>query len=387
VAVTVEIIAPFGGKLTGANGIDAAGRVVGKSSTMTGTSGTGLHGFRFDPGRPLLNLGTLTNSPSLDYSIATASVTTGLGDDLVVGVSESMDANARNVLRGFVVVVGPNRIPMVEIGTLVPDPTRTGLFLGNSAARAVNDMGMIVGYSDTGFFAPDLSPIRHAFLYYYPGGPMVDLGTLAAPSNQRATNSEAWGINSLGHIVGVSETDNLDPKGNRIRRAFLYDFRTKVMQDLGTLTREPRNPGKFRGNSEARAINNQDQVVGISDKHDLSTQAQFRRAFLFDQRNAPDPMTDLGALTPSRFGAGDSSALAINNFGAVVGSAETGALDPYGNPVRLAFLFDAWSRHRMVDLNQPGSRWTFLEANGINDKNQISLTAIQPEDRAIRLQL
>jgi probable HAF family extracellular repeat protein len=72
---------------------------------------------------------------------------------------------------------------------------------------------------------------------------MTDLGTLGGDQ------SWAWGVNSLGQVVGWSE---IEP-GSDVRHAFLWEKGT--MTDLGTLGCE---------HSMAYAINALGQVVGKS---------------------------------------------------------------------------------------------------------------------------
>ena len=89
-------------------------------------------------------------------------------------------------------------------------------------AQAINDAGQIVGR------ATDADGNTHAFLYQ---GGMAAIGP---------AESYAYGINDLGHVVGLS--------GNS---AFLYDG---GLRSLGNL------PGG--SGSAAYGINNLDQVVG-----------------------------------------------------------------------------------------------------------------------------
>jgi probable HAF family extracellular repeat protein len=61
----------------------------------------------------------------------------------------------------------------------------------------------------------------------------------------------------------------------------------------------------------------------------------------------------------------------INNRGQVVGSAETGAVEEYGEIEYHAFI---WERGRLTDLNKlipRASGWTLLSAISINDHGQI----------------
>ncbi|MFN2510485.1 MAG: hypothetical protein ABR568_03455 [Pyrinomonadaceae bacterium] len=62
--------------------------------------------------------------------------------------------------------------------------------------------------------------------YVSPQG-AVDLGTLGG------SYSLAFSINNLGEVVGESETGETDADGNPVVHAFLYQ--RGVMRDLGTL--------------------------------------------------------------------------------------------------------------------------------------------------------
>jgi probable HAF family extracellular repeat protein len=84
-------------------------------------------------------------------------------------------------------------------------------------ATAFNNVGDVVGSSDTGTLAYSGSfrVASHAFLYT--NGVMTDLGTIAGPSY----NSGARSVNDSHEIVGTTQTvSNTD--GAVLSRAFLY---------------------------------------------------------------------------------------------------------------------------------------------------------------------
>jgi len=124
--------------------------------------------------------------------------------------------------------------------------------------------------------------LGHAGLALAADYTITDLGTLGGSS------SYAYGINSLGAVVGVSETSSGD------RHAFLYS--NSVMSDLGTLG---------GSTSEAYAINDYGQVVGQTTAADGS-----RQSFLY----SGGVMSSLGLISAEYY----RGATAINNNGQIV---------------------------------------------------------------------
>ena len=121
--------------------------------------------------------------------------------------------------------------------------------------------------------------MHHAFVWSESAG-MRDVGTLGG------RNSQAWGINNLGEVVGGS-----DVRGDKAH-AFLWRP-GRGMQDLGTLG------GR---NSEARRVNDAGEVVGTSE-----TATGNGHAFIW---TAAHGMEDLGTL-----GGAESRAIAISQTG------------------------------------------------------------------------
>jgi len=73
--------------------------------------------------------------------------------------------------------------------------TTLGTLGGDSVAYGINDIGRVVGYSDTGNPGG-----RHAFITGPNGVGMTDLGTLGGDF------SYASGVNDTGQVVGESDT-------------------------------------------------------------------------------------------------------------------------------------------------------------------------------------
>jgi probable HAF family extracellular repeat protein len=204
--------------------------------------------------------------------------------------------------------------------------------LGTFGAKALNDAGQVAGSAD------HPAGGTRAVLWDSALG-VRDLGTLGG------SYSYGRAINNAGQVVGGSAI----PLGPT--RAFRWDPRTQTMQNLGTLG----------GNgSDACGINDAGHVVGYA-----STALNESHAALWDDEG----IHDLGTLGASQ---GQSIAWAINNAGQVVGSASTAGTNgqPYGLPH--AFLWDPGTR-RMQDLGTlPG---TLPEMNStalaINNKGQV----------------
>ena len=190
---------------------------------------------------------------------------------------------------------------MMDIGTL-----------GGAYAQAVaiNDAGYVTGTSQV------ISPVSgstHAFrdqpftktMRF--SKPMVDLGTLGG------TSSYGMAINMSNHVVGYS---TLNPLDGRVH-AFFHGG--EKMIDLGALDKE----GFVY--SQALAINNADQVVGVS-YGPTATGNQFAQtAFIWSQKEPGNgQMINLNNLIAG-MGANKTywllSAIAINDSGQIAASA------------------------------------------------------------------
>jgi probable HAF family extracellular repeat protein len=147
---------------------------------------------------------------------------------------------------------------------------------------------------------------------------VTDLGTLGGSGSGSVTGPPATfpnRINNSGQIVGYSYTSN------EVYHAFLYSG--GKMTDLGTLG----------GNSSrASGINNNRQIVGIS-----HVSGSMSHAFLYTILNTGGTMTDLQDTVDTLGGQqpGSSTAYAINNNGAIVGSSSGGPFLYSGGTVTL----------------------------------------------------
>ena len=196
-----------------------------------------------------------------------------------------------------------------------------------SAAFAINELGQVVGRSETA------AGVEHAFLWE--DGTMHDLNVLGAAD----LKSQAADINIRGQAVGFVWTAD---------RSIASLWEGGTMWDLGNLG----------SGATADAVNVWGQVVGYSGVAGLGSVHAFR----WSERAG---MVDLGTL-----GGRDSSADGINNWGQIVGYSDlpTGA--------RHAFL---WSGGRLQDLGTLGAGFAGSDASAVNDWGQIvGLSSVSP---------
>ena len=177
-------------------------------------------------------------------------------------------------------------------------------------------------------------PYGHAFLWGQTAG-MEDIGTLGGDK------SYGYAINDNGDIVGRSSVDSGMLADDY---AFLW-ARDDGMVNLGTLP-------TFDLGSCAYDINNSNKIIGES-YSSIAT-----HAFIWDNDNG---MQDIGTLL------GHSSAVAINDFGLVIGKSYD-----YDSP-SIGFI---WSEaDGMVSISDlltfSYSGYNILDAYDINNHNQI----------------
>jgi probable HAF family extracellular repeat protein len=178
-----------------------------------------------------------------------------------------------------------------------------------SRGNAINNLGWVAGFSNL----PG-NETRRAALWREGG--FVDLGTLGGPNS-----NVAWpGINNQGMVVGIAETEDIDPLSedwscsaffpgvtHHICRAFIWE--DGVMRGLSTL-------GGHHG--FATGVNDLGQVVGwaetaVADPTCTLPQVLQFRAALWDAR------TGAVQQLPPLPGDSASAATAINERGDVVG--------------------------------------------------------------------
>jgi probable HAF family extracellular repeat protein len=214
----------------------------------------------------------------------------------------------------------------------------------NSGAEGINDLGQVVGYSNSA------ETEDRAFVWDNTGG-MQSLGTLYSTDTQ----SFAVDINNSGTVVGFS--------GTEFWRSFIWTS-SIGMVDLGL----PRGYTSTR----AEAINDEGMVVGyVLSGHSESSS----RAFLWTNQQG------IRLLRMVKDGIGHR-AHAINNQGQIVGE---GASLEDANQYRALY----WFHGQLLDLNTllpADSGWILRSATGINDLGQIVGTgAYQDQTRAFIL--
>ncbi|OFX14902.1 MAG: hypothetical protein A2Z18_02535 [Armatimonadetes bacterium RBG_16_58_9] len=185
------------------------------------------------------------------------------------------------------------------------------------SASGINNAGQICGHASTA------AGKAHSFISE--NGVMTDL----APSDplQHVANA----MNEFGHVVGTSPN-------------YAYLWKDGQMTLLGSLG---------GGGTDARAVNDFDEVVGYSATSRLRGQYH---AFIW--RNGV--MTDIGHL-----GGGFSIGLGINNFGEVVGYSST------SNGGDAPFIWQKGVIKNLNDLIDPYSGWVLTNAFDINEAGQI----------------
>jgi len=255
-----------GGNVSGAQGINDSGVVVGYSNAG-GHPATDFFAFQWTPGGGMVNLGTLPGGPSsAAFEVNSAGVVAG--DSFI----SNGTVNATSWTAGKIKNLGalPNAI--------------------FTAGLNINDNGYVVGESVFSYGPPFKS---HAFVWN--GSLMRDLGTLSG-----GVTSIANAINAAGFIVGQSD----GTATNHNWHAVMWDTSRKI-HDLGVL------PGGTY--SIAFALNDSNVVVGYGN---ISNNAA--HAMIWTDSGG---MKDLNALIPQNSPWILINANSINNVGQITGYA------------------------------------------------------------------
>ena len=169
---TMQDLGAWGGD-SWAYGINNSGQVAGAAATTSPAGASVKHAFLWTAGSGLQDLGTLGG----DNSSASAINDNGQ----IVGYATTGSGRQHAFWR-------PAGGSLQDLGTLGGD---------TSGANSINSRGQVVGWSRT---IPG-SPVQHAFLWTAAGG-MRDLNNLVANPPAGDYLSEARAINDLGQIVG-----------------------------------------------------------------------------------------------------------------------------------------------------------------------------------------
>jgi probable HAF family extracellular repeat protein len=315
-----------GGGWSTAYGINQAGIVVGGANVSSGN----YHAIAWRAGR-LKDLGTWNGQRN-----STARAING--SNQVAGVSLGP-------------VFGTDHAVMWSAGSGVQN---LGSLPGtsNSEAEDINDAGQVVGSA--------IYSYTHNKAFLWKNGTMTDLGTLGGQ------NSAAFGINASGQVVGSADT------GSGQQHAFRWQ--NGAMTDLGT------PPGWT--STTALGIGDDGKIVGFG--HDASDAL---RAFLY----VNGTWTVIGPIGLDVI----SEAEDVNSSGYVVGFSTTGYLgadrarrfDRRGSLLPRdrtaadsdhAWLYANGVQYDLQTLIPPGSGWTLVDAEAINDNGQIVGTGWSP---------
>jgi probable HAF family extracellular repeat protein len=324
----------LGGHFAITTGLNNNNQVIGYSS-IDPKNLFDQHGFLYNPatsttGASMSDLG----ADALPYAIN--------DHGLIVGVRQNY-------------ATSPTQQPF-KYDSAAPTPALTPIVLNSPNfvwnAKGVNNAGTVVG---------------NAFQPNFPNAP-VNVGySVAADGTQTilslfgGTDTSASGINDQGAIVGSAQLSP-DPSSfyDPPSHAFLLNKDGTTVTDLGTLG-EPANPNSAKSNSNAMAINNNGDIIGVSQNGHGSTSYAFY-------------LPNGGSMQAISTGDGFSSMpYGLNSNGAVVGSTlfdgaggtTHGFLYSGGNLFDLNNLLDP-----TVDLNM-----VITQATGINDLGYISANA------------
>lgn len=249
------------------------------------------------PGDALVNLGTFA-----DLCVAHDSTAVGISNtNLVVGWADK--DTVAGVSHAFLSAPSGTGWPLTDLGTLDGGSNV-------SSATAVNDSGVVVGYSYTSMGTLNGNAAYHAFRVVPSGGLwftdtnangandlMQDLGTLGG------LNSWARGINNAGVIVGEADT----------AAAYVHAFKWEngTMTDLGTLG------GKY---SSASSVNEDGVIVGwAEDARGVRKAVAWINGTIRDLNTALLP-TDSPGMTMTE-------ARDVNENGVIVGWGSAGGSD------------------------------------------------------------
>jgi probable HAF family extracellular repeat protein len=229
----------------------------------------------------------------------------------------------------------------------------------DSYAAGVNNRGQVVGWAENGVMDPTCNnaPPTSQFLQFEAviWGPRLTVET-QLPPYPGDPDSAATAINDLGQVVGISGLCSNAVGGASAEHALLWE--NGVPTNLG-------NIGGGAWNTPV-SLNNHGVIVGFANTSGDENAAFNPTAFVWTKANGMQPL-------PLLSGDQNSVAFDVNQEGQIVGQSAGPNDGPQG--VR-AFLY---ANSTMMDLNgliQPDSSLYLTLAQGINDRGEISGSAV-----------
>jgi probable HAF family extracellular repeat protein len=330
----------LGGKMTQGYGINGAGHIGAGSTRPDGT----LHAALWTQAEGLKDLGTLGGPNSV-------ADTPNAQDEIpIFSEAAKTDPYGENFC-----LFGTKHLCLGAVwndGKLTRLDTLGG---NNAAAWAVNDLGIVAGFSETREKDPTCAKsltsqvFRYEAVEWNPEGKIRALRPLAGD-----TVSFAFAINSRGQVVGGSGlcSNTALPPGPNAPHAVLWEPDGQPI-DLGSLA----GPGKEP--NVADSINDEGEVVGGSMAKDGTIHTFFWTRTI--------GMIDLGAF-PNAAVTVAGCCNTNNNVGQIVGFAIDGTTFQ-----SRAFLWQNWT---FTDLNKLKlsrySDWDLQNASSINDAGEIT---------------
>lgn len=268
--------------------------------------------------------------------------------------------------------IGKGKQTVYEV-TLLPS-----LGGGSSSGNGINERGWITGGSN---FPGDPDTVVHAAVWR--NGSITDLGTLGG--SELHSNMVWPGSNERGMLVGISETEEMDPNGDGTNFScdifFPGDHTGRVCNGFawedGEMTPMP-TLGEEGKNSFALNVNNHGQVVGWAETDiddptcDTDSQVKQFRAVIWEPDR--DRITELPPLPGDSVG----TANVINNRGDVAGisgdcgvavggpSARHQVFWESGVPMEMENLGGVnW--HTPMAINEQGAVVGFSNPSGVTD--------------------